>query len=260
MITPHFGDIRRFIINELNEAEHDIYAVVAWITDRQILDILYEKQTSGVDVTLILVKDDTNLNNGFDYDSFIEEGGSVYWDDHHHKFCVVDRETVITGSYNWTYAAVKREARENILIIKEEPVVSKKFSSEFRRLRNNSEVYLSEANLLVENSYEIIEELSIDEFNEDGYELALQVRLDRLGRPYLFCIDMEEKKNSLIYMFDDLAEMVSVNQILEIESVSVFLVINQQGEKTILIGIKNSAIEEETPKLQEPSFDDDLPF
>ena len=33
----------------------------------------------------------------------------------HHKFCVIDRETVITGSYNWTYYAETRNL-ENIII------------------------------------------------------------------------------------------------------------------------------------------------
>ena len=120
MIYSHFGDIRQIIINELKLANHDIYVVVAWITDPHLYRILLEKVKNGVEVAIILVDDEINLKNGFDYDEFVKLGGTVFWDNHHHKFCVIDRKTLITGSYNWTYSANNRDRRENILVIKNE--------------------------------------------------------------------------------------------------------------------------------------------
>ena len=40
-----------------------------------------------------------------------EEGDQLM----HHKFCVIDRSTVITGSYNWSFRAQENE--ENITVI-----------------------------------------------------------------------------------------------------------------------------------------------
>jgi phosphatidylserine/phosphatidylglycerophosphate/cardiolipin synthase-like enzyme len=72
-------------------------------------------------------KSDHLQGNGFDYDFFVENGGELFWDDHHHKFCVIDREVVITGSYNWTYKASNRIQRENIIVITSEKELIDKY-------------------------------------------------------------------------------------------------------------------------------------
>ncbi|QHT71173.1 DUF1669 domain-containing protein [Rhodocytophaga rosea] len=138
MIEPHFGDIRNIILEQLNKAEFDIYVAVAWITDKYLLDILLSKAANGLIVQIILVKDEINLNNGFDYGNFLETGGQIFWNDHHHKFCVIDRKIVITGSYNWTYAANMRVKRENIIVIKGEEALIENYSREFKTLLKNS--------------------------------------------------------------------------------------------------------------------------
>jgi phosphatidylserine/phosphatidylglycerophosphate/cardiolipin synthase-like enzyme len=100
MIQSHFGDIRQIIVENLKQARHDIYVAVAWITDRQLFQLLLQKLSDGIDVKIVLIQDEINLNNGFDYSEFIQKGGLLFWDNHHHKFCVIDRKIVITGSYN----------------------------------------------------------------------------------------------------------------------------------------------------------------
>lgn len=50
----------------------------------------------------------------------------------HHKFCIIDDEILINGSYNWTYYA-ETINEENILIIKEKTIISS-FVAEFERL------------------------------------------------------------------------------------------------------------------------------
>ena len=51
----------------------------------------------------------------------------------HHKFAIVDRRTVITGSHNWSNAANYRND-ETLLIIKDNPTVAAHFDREFDRL------------------------------------------------------------------------------------------------------------------------------
>ena len=51
----------------------------------------------------------------------------------HHKFCVIDKTLLITGSYNWTYNAEISNA-ENILILRNEAETVNAFHSEFLRM------------------------------------------------------------------------------------------------------------------------------
>lgn len=50
----------------------------------------------------------------------------------HHKFAVVDEETVLTGSFNWTYAA-DNENDENLLVLSDKALAGQ-YSDEFARL------------------------------------------------------------------------------------------------------------------------------
>lgn len=52
----------------------------------------------------------------------------------HNKFCVIDGQTVITGSFNWSYKA--RQNHENITISTEAEPLARQFIDEFRQLRD----------------------------------------------------------------------------------------------------------------------------
>jgi phosphatidylserine/phosphatidylglycerophosphate/cardiolipin synthase-like enzyme len=51
----------------------------------------------------------------------------------HHKFAIIDRQTVITGSHNWSNAA-NYHNDETLLVIENNPIVAAHFSREFDRL------------------------------------------------------------------------------------------------------------------------------
>ncbi len=51
----------------------------------------------------------------------------------HHKFAVIDRQTVITGSHNWSNAA-NYHNDETLLLIEDNPIVAAHFDREFDRL------------------------------------------------------------------------------------------------------------------------------
>ncbi|WP_240153412.1 phospholipase D-like domain-containing protein [Erwinia amylovora] len=56
----------------------------------------------------------------------------------HHKFMVVDGDTVQTGSFNYTASAATRNA-ENALLVQGSPELAKSYQDEFNHLWNESE-------------------------------------------------------------------------------------------------------------------------
>lgn len=140
-LAAHFSDIQTNILDEIKKAKYNIFVAVAWITDKSLWTILEKKAEEGVVVQVILVPDVINKNNNTNFVGFLKSGGQLYWDDHHHKFCVIDVKTVITGSYNWTYMANNRGKRENIIILKQNSEIAEQFSDEFKILLKQSEKY-----------------------------------------------------------------------------------------------------------------------
>ncbi len=57
----------------------------------------------------------------------------------HHKFAVIDKQTVITGSHNWSNAA-NYHNDETLLIIRDNPIVAAHFDREFDRLYQNAAI------------------------------------------------------------------------------------------------------------------------
>jgi phosphatidylserine/phosphatidylglycerophosphate/cardiolipin synthase-like enzyme len=51
----------------------------------------------------------------------------------HHKFAIVDKRTVITGSHNWSNAA-NYHNDETLLVIQDNPTIAAHFNREFDRL------------------------------------------------------------------------------------------------------------------------------
>jgi phosphatidylserine/phosphatidylglycerophosphate/cardiolipin synthase-like enzyme len=61
----------------------------------------------------------------------------------HHKFAIIDRRTVITGSHNWSNAANDRND-ETLLIIQDNPIVAAHFDREFERLYASATIGIPE--------------------------------------------------------------------------------------------------------------------
>ena len=56
----------------------------------------------------------------------------------HNKFIVVDDVSVETGSFNYTRAAAEKNA-ENVVYLKDVPVIADKYKTEWQRLWDESE-------------------------------------------------------------------------------------------------------------------------
>lgn len=125
---------------ELEKAENTIYIAVAWFTNRTLFNALVEKAQQGITVQLMLSNDHINQQSYVDYDQLDIGHSAAYLigdgkqDLMHNKFCVIDSDTVINGSYNWSYKAEKNH--ENILITKGDSVLAEQFIKQFKKIRN----------------------------------------------------------------------------------------------------------------------------
>jgi len=160
MVTPYFTNIRQQILESLDTANEEISIAMYWFTNHQLLDKLCEKVTEGKKVELIIHNDFiNNRNTGLNFQRFIDIGGQFYFSDAenpmHNKFCIVDDNILINGSYNWTYFAESKNS-ENIIIIKEEPDTILAFKAEFSKLKGEFE--------LVKNIQQL-SSFELDEFN-----------------------------------------------------------------------------------------------
>lgn len=130
----HFQQIENTILSVLDEAQVSIRLVIAWFTNERLRDKLLDKLQEGVDIRIAIYADGINRAHGVDLTPFDvtnlprgTRGGLM-----HDKFCVIDNQVVITGSYNWTDNAEYRND-ENIVVLRD-PVQATNYSVEFRRL------------------------------------------------------------------------------------------------------------------------------
>ena len=131
----HFQDIQNRILEALDGAKVSIRVVMAWFTNETLFNKLIDKRKQGVDVEVVLYDDGVNKKHGVDVTLLPHKkikrgkrGGLM-----HDKFCVIDNQIVITGSYNWTTNAECRND-ENITIEKD-PELATQYSLEHRRLK-----------------------------------------------------------------------------------------------------------------------------
>lgn len=124
MIQAHFSNIGNIILNEIQNSKKEILIAVAWFTQRDLFNAVLVAIDRGVKVSLILINDIINRNEyGLDFSLYLQKGGKLCFVDSrkvlmHNKFCLFDGHILLTGSYNWTYAAEQRNA-ENIIITDE---------------------------------------------------------------------------------------------------------------------------------------------
>lgn len=140
-LKAHFSNIHKVIINHLEPAQSEIVAAIAWFTDRDIFEVLCKKARSGIKVSVALIGDEINQGpGGLNFQKLGNFGGKVIFlppgsrdtPIMHHKFCVIDRSTVITGSYNWSHKA--RSNDENITVVTDSTDFAGKYLDTFDSL------------------------------------------------------------------------------------------------------------------------------
>lgn len=144
MTEAHFTNLRKLVVETILKAETSIKVAVAYLTDLQILDILLLCCRSNKKVELIISDDEMNFNQCAEkFQKLIDEGCHLYMfateggykTIMHHKFCTIDNNLLITGSYNWTRTASSN--RENLILSDDKGLVNS-FLEEFNYLKHNS--------------------------------------------------------------------------------------------------------------------------
>ena len=135
-------DILKQLQNSLTETKHCLKIAVSWFTNYSIFKQIKELAESGIKIQLIINND--LINNGgycLNMDELIKAGVEVSLIEYphllHHKFCIIDNTTVITGSYNWTRFSAKNY--ENITIIQNNEEIIEQFNNEFNHLLTSAE-------------------------------------------------------------------------------------------------------------------------
>ena len=142
-LISKFDDIQSAIINEITNAKYIIWIAVAWFTDKDLANLLFKKAKQGVNVQIILNDDKINST----LKEKLEKHFEVYFarsDDKikrlmHNKFCVIDLEKVIHGSYNWTN---KAQYNNETITIVDNRFEAKVFAGQFLKLK--TEKFLKE--------------------------------------------------------------------------------------------------------------------
>ena len=130
-----FDNIEQRILKEIEEAHCAIFVSVAWFTNKKLFNALLEKAKNNCYVSIIIQLDEINSQSGIDH-TLIRVGRSECFmiskdaELLHEKFCVIDFNKVITGSYNWTYKASHNS--ENILIL-DEPTIATQYICRFEQ-------------------------------------------------------------------------------------------------------------------------------
>ena len=134
------GDNCRNLIIELIERSlTKIDICVFTISDNVITSAIINAYKRGIKIRIVTDNDKKN-DLGSDIKEMHYMGIEIHIDQTpyhmHHKFMIVDKKTVLTGSYNWTRNAALYNQENTISITDSE--VTKRFQSEFDRLWEES--------------------------------------------------------------------------------------------------------------------------
>jgi phosphatidylserine/phosphatidylglycerophosphate/cardiolipin synthase-like enzyme len=139
------GGCTEAIINQIDNAKSEILVQAYSFTSAPIAKALTDAFKRGIKVQAIL--DKSQRSEKYTSATFLSNSEiPTYIDDKHaiahNKVMIIDRETVITGSFNFTKAAEKKNA-ENLLIIKNKEL-AKIYVNNWYEHREHSETYSKE--------------------------------------------------------------------------------------------------------------------
>ncbi|MDB5291424.1 MAG: hypothetical protein JWL69_2665 [Phycisphaerales bacterium] len=120
--SPHGGALAA-ILHEIDHARISVDLQAYLITSTEIVDSLKSAQARGVRVRIIL--DKHNIGGIYSAHAYLANSGLLVWRDGRHKdahdkVILIDGQTLITGSFNFTDQSEDTNA-ENLLIIRDKP-------------------------------------------------------------------------------------------------------------------------------------------
>lgn len=123
------GGCQDAIIEQIDSAKSSIHIAMYYFTSHDLAEALVKAKKKGVTIKVILDKGQKGNKKGRQGEFLIDNNIPVSYAPSsgimHHKFAVIDKSIVITGSYNWTPSAETRN-NENLLII-QSPDIAKRY-------------------------------------------------------------------------------------------------------------------------------------
>ncbi len=133
------GDARSRIVELIDGAALSVRFLAFILTDDQIAHAIIERHRAGVEVAGVVEARNVGAS-GADYATLRNAGVDVIADGNpyimHHKVIIIDDETVITGSYNFSVSAADQND-ENVLILHSSEV-AETYLEEFNRVRQQA--------------------------------------------------------------------------------------------------------------------------
>lgn len=131
-----FEGIKDIIVQGIRNAKYTIWAAVAWFTDRDIFQELMAKKKQGISIRIITSDEKSNMTLKSELDKNFDVvkvplKGAYLSNRFHDKFCIIDFEFVMHGSYNWSKSAQYND--ETLATALDRDFV-KKFADEFMHL------------------------------------------------------------------------------------------------------------------------------
>ena len=136
------GGCTAAVVNNLNRATNSVLVQAYSFTSAPIAKALVDAERRGVKVRVIL--DKSQRTEKYSEADFLIHAGVPTWIDAkhaiaHNKIMVIDGQTVLTGSFNFTKAAEEDNA-ENLLVI-QDPALAAKYTANWQAHLRHSEAY-----------------------------------------------------------------------------------------------------------------------
>lgn len=137
------GGATEAIVKEINAAKSEILVQAYSFTSKPIAKALVDARKRGVRIEAVL--DKSQRREKYTSADFIAHAGiSTYIDDRHaiahNKIIIIDKSTLITGSFNFTKAAEEKNA-ENLLVMKGNKPLVERYIRNFQEHKGHSEAY-----------------------------------------------------------------------------------------------------------------------
>ena len=137
------GGVTEAIVKEIDNAKQEILVQAYSFTSKTIAKALLEAHKRGVKVVAVLDKSQKTAN--YSGATFLANAGiPVYIDSQHaiahNKIMIIDRVTLIAGSFNFTRAAEEKNA-ENLLVIKGNKELVERYIKNFDEHKGHSSSY-----------------------------------------------------------------------------------------------------------------------
>lgn len=227
----YFNNIRKEILNNLNQCESEILIAVAWFTDKLIIDKLNSLIKQGIKVEIIIY--DNHVNKKELFKELYYSNAKIYLSKKlmHNKFCIIDKKTIINGSYNWTINATSND--ENIEITYNDFDYARKFIIQFNEIikscisiDNFFEYSLSSIEKLY-NQFKI-EYAAWDKYSFPYFINGTKFNVTEINNKskiikYFYFVKNQNEAEKIIWYKYILESTYSLNEILDIQKESIQL-------------------------------------